>query len=135
MMKSRIFAGCLAVAGCLITAAPCVLAASAASTRASVLPARPAAFIAGTWIMGFYKIEISANRALGPAERIIVTLPERLQKSGDATFSLTRKEGNVWVGANGATTLTFKLESDNFGVLSMNEGMPNHHFDLPVSRF
>lgn len=97
---------------------------------------RPATFIAGEWSsMGMEAVEIAANRAAGPASRLIVHLPPSLQKSGQPVFSLARKEGNLWEAQDNKVTLTFKLVSDNFGVLSMTGDKPGHHFELPMSRY
>ncbi|MCH4089723.1 hypothetical protein [Acetobacter sp.] len=92
------------------------------------------AFFAGDWSSMGTVVTIVANRAMGPASRIIVKLPKNLQKSGQASFSLSRKSDDEWSGVQDNVTVSFKLISDNFGILSMVGDKPDHHFEMPLSR-
>ncbi|NHN87258.1 hypothetical protein [Acetobacter conturbans] len=138
-MNARLFPA-LAVAACgisLLVQSP-VQAADHTKTAQSTAktPIRPASFLSGSWSsMGMAPVTIVANRAAGPASRIILHLPHELQKSGQETFSLAHTTGNVWSGTEKETTVTFRLESDNFGVLTMNDSKPGHHLEMPLSRF
>lgn len=96
----------------------------------------PATAVAGTWSsMGMPAVIMTANRAAGPASRLLIHLPENLQKTGQADFSLSRASGNTWVDKEPHVTLSFSLVSENFGVLKMVGEKPDHHFELPISRY
>lgn len=93
-----------------------------------------AAFFSGDWSSMGTVVKIVANRAAGPASRLIVHLPRNLQKSGQETFSLSQKSADEWSGVQNNVTLSFKLVSDNFGILSMVGDKPDHHYEMPLSR-
>lgn len=92
--------------------------------------------IAGTWTsMGMPPVTIAANRAAGPASRLLIHLPQNLQKSGQADFALSHTIDNTWEAKDPKVTVTFTMTSENFGVLKMVGDKPDHHFELPLSRF
>ncbi|NHO54052.1 hypothetical protein GOB87_08795 [Acetobacter estunensis] len=132
-MRARLSALALVAATC----APLLpAAAQAAPVAEEKIPERPASFLSGKWTSMGNEITIMANRAAGPASRIMIELPHMLQKSGTARFTLAHKSGNLWVGQDDHhATLTFELKSDNFAELTMTGDKPDHHFEMPFSRF
>ncbi|WP_086651365.1 hypothetical protein [Acetobacter cibinongensis] len=89
----------------------------------------------GEWaIMAMDPVKVAGNRALGPAARLLVTLPDSLQKIvGQNHFSLSRQSGSSWQGKQDDLTVTFKLVSENSAELHIS-GKENHKLDLPLYR-
>lgn len=79
-------------------------------------------------------INVMANKALGPAARLLVALPEDLKKIvGQDRFSLARVSGTAWQGAEGDLTATLTLISENSAQLHIT-GKRGHKLDLPLYR-
>ena len=79
-------------------------------------------------------ITVMANKALGPAARLLLALPEDLKKIvGQDRFSLTRQSGTVWQGHEGDLTVKFTLISDNSAQLHIT-GTGSHKLDIPLYR-
>ncbi|GAN67561.1 hypothetical protein [Acetobacter orleanensis] len=93
------------------------------------------AVFVGQWaIMAMDPVTVAANKATGPAERLLVTLPESLKKIvGQDKFSLTRASGSTWNGKQGDLTVTFKLVSENSAQIQIT-GEGTHKLDLPLYR-
>ncbi|MFT8308655.1 hypothetical protein [Acetobacter malorum] len=89
----------------------------------------------GQWaIMAMDPITVAPNKAAGPAERLLVTLPESLKKIvGQDHFSLSRASGTAWTGKQDDLTVTFKLVSENSAQLQIT-GEGTHKLDLPLYR-
>ncbi|GFE94022.1 hypothetical protein [Acetobacter persici] len=90
---------------------------------------------AGQWaIMAMDPITVAANKASGPAERLLVTLPESLKKIvGQDHFSLSRTSGTAWSGKQDDLTVTFRLVSENSAQIQIT-GEGTHKLDLPLYR-
>ncbi|AQS86424.1 MAG: hypothetical protein ABF856_06790 [Acetobacter aceti] len=132
-MRLRFAAVCSAVI-CSFSFGWHVPAYGAPKSETAAHSSHSATFIAGQWSSMGTVVDMVANRAAGPASRIIVHLPQNLQKSGQDTFSLSQKSSDEWSGTRDNVTLSFKLVSDNFGILSMVGDKPDHHFEMPLSR-
>lgn len=89
----------------------------------------------GEWaIMAMDPVKVAGNRAMGPAARLLVTLPESLQKIvGQNHFSLSRHSGSSWQGKQDDLTITFTLVSENSAELHIT-GKENHKLNLPLYR-
>lgn len=89
----------------------------------------------GQWaIMAMDPITVVANKATGPAERLLVTLPESLKKIvGQDHFSLARSSGTEWTGKQADLAVTFSLVSENSARLQI-KGEGAHKLDLPLYR-
>ena len=77
---------------------------------------------------------VAANRAMGPAARLLVNVPDVYAATiGENRFSLARKNGNSWSGTQHNTTLTMTLISPNAGqiVITNTNG---HRVDVPLYR-
>lgn len=90
---------------------------------------------AGQWaIMAMDPVTVATNKASGPAERLLVTLPDSLKKIvGQDHFSLTRSSGSAWTGKQGDLNVTFKLVSENSAQIQVT-GEGTHKLDLPLYR-
>nr|WP_298797730.1 hypothetical protein [uncultured Acetobacter sp.] len=90
---------------------------------------------AGQWaIMAMDPITAATNKAAGPAERLLVTLPESLKKIvGQDHFSLTRASGSAWTGKEGDLDISFSLVSENSAQLQI-KGEGTHALSLPLYR-
>ncbi|ATJ89945.1 hypothetical protein CIW82_03770 [Acetobacter tropicalis] len=95
----------------------------------------PTSLFEGQWaIMAMSPVTVAANKALGPAARLLVTLPDSLKKIvGQDRFSLSRQSGTAWKGTSGDATLTFSLISENSAQIHIT-GKDNHKLDLPLYR-
>lgn len=95
-----------------------------------------AAVISGKWTaMSMPPVTIAANRALGPASRLLVHLPDQLNKVNQADFALQRVDGNLWEQKTAKGTLSFKMVSTNFGVLKLvGDNKPGHYYVMPLYR-
>ncbi len=119
-----------------LSALPANAADPAASPAAGKETIYPAPAIAGKWMsMGMPPVMIAANRAAGPASRLLVHLPKNLQKSSTADFALSHTTDNTWVGKDDKVTVSFSLTSENFGVLKIIGDTPDHRLEMPLSRF
>lgn len=107
---------------------------AAPQSETSAKTVHSASFFAGDWSSMGTVVTFVANRAAGPASRLVVKLPQNLQKSGQSSFSLSQKSNDEWSGTQDNVTVSFKLISDNFGILSMVGDKPDHHFEMPLSR-
>lgn len=77
---------------------------------------------------------IAGNKAMGPAERLLVSVPEIYAVTiGESRFSLARKNGSTWSGTQHDTTMTLTLISPNAGqmVITNTNG---HKVDVPLYR-
>ncbi|WP_086612256.1 hypothetical protein [Acetobacter indonesiensis] len=126
---------------CAVSLATAALfpAAQAASTVAPALADAhtqyPTSLFEGQWaIMAMSPVSVAANKAVGPAARLLVTLPESLKKIvGQDKFSLSRQSGTSWSAKQGDLTVTFSLISENSAQLQV-KGTGNHKLDLPLYR-
>ncbi|MFT8418609.1 MAG: hypothetical protein ABF636_07245 [Acetobacter sp.] len=96
----------------------------------------PTAAFMGAWTVRAEvpAFTVAANKALGPAERLLVTVPEIYAVTiGESRFSLARKSGVSWSGTQHDTTMTMTLVSPNAGqmVITNTNG---HKVDVPLYR-
>lgn len=96
----------------------------------------PTALFCGTWAMmsAADAIEVAANRAMGPAARLLLTLPPMYSRVvKQERFSLTRVDGSSWTTSSPPLTLTFTLQTDNTALLVINS-TDGHKMELPLYR-
>ena len=96
----------------------------------------PTASFMGSWTVRAEvpPFTVAANRALGPAARLLVNVPEIYAVTiGESHFSLARKSGSSWSGTQHDTTMTMTLISPNAGqiVITNTNG---HKVDVPLYR-
>ena len=79
-------------------------------------------------------IRVMSNRALGPAARLLVALPQDYAKIvGQARFALARVSGATWEGAQDKLHASFTLVSENSARLLITSA-DGHRMDLPLYR-
>ncbi|MBO1324392.1 hypothetical protein K2X14_04365 [Acetobacter sp. TBRC 12305] len=79
-------------------------------------------------------IRVMSNRALGPAARLLVALPQDYAKIvGQARFALARVNGTTWEGAQDNLHASFSLVSENSARLLITS-KDGHRMDLPLYR-
>lgn len=96
----------------------------------------PQAMFNGTWtvLAMTYPIRVMSNRALGPAARLLLALPDDYAKIvGQARFALARVSGTTWEGAQDNLHASFMLVSENSArlIITSRDG---HKMDLPLYR-
>ncbi|GBQ94408.1 hypothetical protein AA23498_2020 [Acetobacter nitrogenifigens DSM 23921 = NBRC 105050] len=90
----------------------------------------------GSWAsMGLPAITVSANRAAGPASRLLVHLPDFLRKGGKADYALAPDGANAWKTSEDGRVVSFTLQSENSAVFKMEGATSSQHIELPVFRF
>lgn len=127
-----------ATLGCFLVTAPASWAATpnAPPALADAHTQYPVPQFEGHWALmsNMGTVTVMANKALGPAARLLVTLPEDLKKIvGQDRFSLTRQSGTAWQGHQGELTVRFSLISENSAQLHIT-GTGTHKLDLPLYR-
>lgn len=96
----------------------------------------PTATFMGTWTVRAEvpPFMVAGNRALGPAARLLVTVPEIYAVTiGESRFSLARKSGSVWSGTQHDTTMTMTLISPNAAQMLITN-TNGHKVDVPLYR-
>ncbi|WP_338333033.1 hypothetical protein [Acetobacter sp. LMG 32666] len=128
---------CSAVLG--LAAAPAMAAPHTAAptpTPAQAETTYPTATFMGAWTVRAEvpAFTVAANKALGPAARLLVSVPDVFAATiGENRFSLARKSGASWTGTQHDTTMTMTLISPNAGhILITNTN--GHKVDVPVYR-
>lgn len=126
----------LALATSLGSLAVCPIPASTAATPAQTQAQYSIGQFQGDWAVmaNMGHITVMANKALGPASRLLVALPEDLKKIiGQDRFSLSRQSNTTWQGKSDDVTVTFSLVSENSAHLHVT-GTGTHKLDLPLYR-
>lgn len=133
----KLFLICSAVLG--LAAAPAMAAShtSAAPAQAPTTEANyPMATFMGTWTVRAEvpPFVVAGNKAMGPAARLLVQVPEVFAATiGENRFNLAKKSNSSWSGTQNATTMTMTLISPNAGhILITNTN--GHKVDVPVYR-
>lgn len=96
----------------------------------------PTALFCGTWAMmsAADAIEVAANRAMGPAARLLLTLPPMYSRVvKQEHFSLSRVDGASWTTSSPPLKLTFTLQSENTALLVI-DSTDGHKMELPLYR-
>lgn len=117
-------------------AKPAPVAHTAKATAPEHKSAYPTALFCGTWAMmaAADAIEVVANKATGPAARLLLTLPPMYSRVvKQEHFSLTRVDGATWTASSPPLTLTFTLQSENTALLVINS-TDGHKMELPLYR-
>ncbi|GBQ32826.1 hypothetical protein GOB83_08320 [Acetobacter fabarum] len=128
---------CSAMLG--LAAAPAMAAphtATPAPAAATAEASYPMATFMGAWTVRAEvpAFTVAGNRAMGPAARLLVNVPEVYAANiGESRFSLAQKSGSSWSGTQHGTTMTMTLISPNAGhILITNTN--GHKVDVPLYR-
>lgn len=134
MKHLTLFSALLGLAAVPAMAAPHTTPSAETSTQ--IQTNFPTATFMGTWTVRAEvpPFTVAGNKALGPAARLLVTVPEIYAVNiGESRFSLSRKSGSVWSGTEHDTTMTMTLVSPNAGkILITNTN--GHKVEVPLYR-
>ncbi|GAA3677138.1 hypothetical protein GCM10022398_21850 [Acetobacter lovaniensis] len=123
----------LGLAAAPAMAAPHTTAPAQASTAAA---SYPMATFMGSWTVRAEvpAFTVAGNKAMGPAARLLVTVPEVYASNiGESRFSLAQKTGSSWSGSQNGTTMTMTLISPNAGHILITS-KNGHKVDVPLYR-
>ncbi|ATU71669.1 hypothetical protein CFR78_07875 [Komagataeibacter rhaeticus] len=100
-------------------------------------PYGPGAYTGAWTALGLKPVTITANKALGPAARLYLQLPDSLGKITGLTgrtIELKVQDGTSLRSVNDSPRTVFRLTSPNAADLQMQGEKPGQKLDLPLSR-
>lgn len=100
-------------------------------------PYGPGAYTGEWTALGLQPVTITANKALGPAARLYLKLPDSLGKITGLTgrtIELKVQDDTSLRSVNDDPRTVFRLTSPNAADLQMQGAKPGQKLDLPLSR-